>query len=332
MTSLSSVRPVSQIAAARCSAPHLAGGIVERGDLLDVLDRGVQGPLTLITGPPGAGKTTLLSAWLAQRRLPGVVAWLSVDAADTTPAQFWSAVIEAVDHAGESQLGPLLGRLGLDRYDFLRALTASLATRSTPLVLILDDLHELRAPQVLEQLDALLRHPQPMLRLVIASRADPRLSLPRLRLQGRMTELRGADLALTVEQAGRMFAMAALNLSAEEIVALHARTEGWVAGLRLATLLLQATDDVDEMVQTFAGDEHSVADYLVEEVLQRQPTPIREFMLRTSVVDSLSGELADALTGRSDGAWTLDMLERSNAFISRVGDAPGRLSLPPDVR
>ena len=323
MASLSSVRPVSQIAAARCSAPHLAGDIVERGELLDVLDRGVQGPLTLITGPPGAGKTTLLSAWLAQRRLPGVVAWLSVDAADTTPAQFWSAVIEAVDHAGEPRLGPLLGRLGLDRHDFLRALNASLATRSTPLVLILDDLHELRAPQVLEQLDALLRHPQPMLRLVIASRADPRLSLPRLRLQGRMTELRGADLALTVEQAGQMFAMAALNLSPGEIVALHARTEGWVAGLRLATLLLQATDDVDEMVQTFAGDEHSVADYLVEEVLQRQPTPIREFMLHTSVVDSLSGELADALTGRSDGAWTLDMLERSNAFISRVGDAPG---------
>ncbi|HEY1567071.1 MAG TPA: AAA family ATPase, partial [Solirubrobacteraceae bacterium] len=325
MTSLRSVRPVSQIAAARCSAPHLAGDIIERGELFDVLDRGVQGPLTLITGPPGAGKTTLLSAWVARRRLPGVVAWLSVDAGDTEPARFWSAVIEAVDRAGEPQLEPLLGRLGLDGYDFLRALTATLATRSTPLVLIFDDLHELGALHVQEQLDALLRHPQPMLRLVIASRADPHLSLPRLRLQGRMTELRGADLALTVQEAGCMFAMAGLTLGTEQVAALHARTEGWVAGLRLATLLLQATDDVDvdEMVQTFAGDERSVADYLVEEVLQRQPARIREFMLRTSVVDSLGGELADALTGRSDGAWTLDALERSNAFISRVGEAPG---------
>ena len=181
MTALSSVEPVSQIAAARCSAPYLAGDIVERDELLDVLDRGVQGPLTLITGPPGAGKTTLLSAWVARRRLPGVVAWLSVDAGDTEPARVWSAVIEAVDRAGEPRLGPLLGRLGLDRYDFLRALTATLATRSTPLVLILDDLHELGALHVQEQLDALLRHPQPMLRLVIASRADPRLSLHRLR-------------------------------------------------------------------------------------------------------------------------------------------------------
>jgi LuxR family maltose regulon positive regulatory protein len=306
-----------------CSAPIPAGDIVERGHLLDVLDRGVRGPLTLITGPPGAGKTTLLSAWLAQRTLPGVVAWLSVDGPDTAPPRFWGAVIEAVDGAGEPQLRPLLGQLGLDRHDFLRGLAVTLATRSTPLVLVLDDLHELGEPQVTEQLDALLRHPPPMLRLVIASRVDPRLSLPRLRLQGRMTELRGADLAFTVEEAGCMFATAGLALAAEQVAALHARTEGWVAGLRLATLLLQATDDVDETVQAFAGEERSVSDYLVEEVLQRQPAPIREFMLRTSVVDSLSGELADALTGRSDGAWTLDMLERSNAFVSRTGDATG---------
>jgi LuxR family transcriptional regulator, maltose regulon positive regulatory protein len=323
VTSLSSVRPAAQIAAARCSPPPIAADIVERSRLFDVLDRGIAGPLTLITGPPGAGKTTLLSSWLGQRRIPDGVSWLSVDRADATPAQFWSAVIEAVDHAGEPRLRSLMGRLGLDRDDFLSALAGMLATRSTPLVLILDDFHELAPPEVSEQLDALLRHPLPMLRLVIASRADPRLSLPRLRLQGRMTELRGADLALTVQEAGCMFDLAGLIVGADQVAALHARTEGWVAGLRLAALLLGTTGDVDELVETFAGDEHSVADYLVDEVLQRQPAQIRDFMLRTSVVDPLSAELANALTGRSDGAWTLDVLERSIAFVSRVGDRTG---------
>jgi LuxR family maltose regulon positive regulatory protein len=323
MTALRSVRPSTGIATARCSPPPLAPDVVERGRLFDVLDRGVEGPLTLITGPPGAGKSTLLAGWLAQRRIPAAVAWLSVDRTDAAPAQFWSALIEAVDHAGEPRLKPLLGRLGLDRDDFLSVLAGTLASRSTPLVVVLDDFHELAASGVSEQFDALLRHPLPMLRLVIASRADPRLSLPRLRLQGRMTELRGADLALTVEEAGCMFALAGVTVSADQVAALHARTEGWVAGLRLAALLLQSTGDVDELVRTFAGDEHSVADYLVDEVLQRQPAEIRDFMLRTSVVDPLSAELANALTGRSDGAWTLDMLERSNAFVSRVGDTTG---------
>jgi LuxR family transcriptional regulator, maltose regulon positive regulatory protein len=314
---------VIEIATARCSSPRLAPDVVERRRLFDVMDRGVECPLTLITGPPGAGKTTLLSGWVAQRRVATAVSWLSVDAADAAPGQFWGAVIEAADRAGEPSLHSLSGRLGLDRDGFVAALAGALAGRSTPLVLILDDFQELAAPEVAEQLDALLRHPLPMLRLVIASRVDPRLSLPRLRLQGRMAELRGADLALTVAEAGSMFALSGLTVSADQVAALHARTEGWVAGLRLAALLLQTAGDVDELVRTFAGDEHSVADYLVEEVLQRQPVQIRDFMLRTSVVDPLSAELADALTGRSDGARTLDMLERSHAFVSRVGDSAG---------
>ena len=323
MTALSSVRPATEIATARCSAPRLAADVVERGRLFEVLDRGIGGPLTLITGPPGAGKTTLLSSWLARCTVPAAVAWLSVDRTDATPAQFWSAVIEAVEHAGEPRVTSLMGRLGLDGSDFLSALADVLATRVTPLVLILDDFHELAAPEVPGQLDALLRHPPPMLRLVIASRADPRLSLPRLRVQGRMTELRGADLALTVHEAGSMFALAGLTVAGDQVAALQAKTEGWAAGLRLAALLLQTTTDVDELVQTFAGDEHSVADYLVDEVLQHQPAQIRDFLLRTSVADPLSVELADALTQRSDGAATLDMLERSNAFVSRVGDTIG---------
>ncbi len=325
MTSLSSVRPATEIATARCSAPRLAADVVERDRLFEVLDRGIGGPLTLITGPPGAGKTTLLSSWLARGTVPAAVAWLSVDRTDATPAQFWSAVIEAVDQAGEPRATSRIGRLGLDGSDFPAPLADALATRVTPLVLILDDFHELAAPEVPGQLDALLRHPPPMLRLVIASRADPRLSLPRLRVQGRMTELRGADLALTVHEAGCMFALAGLTVAGDQVAALRAKTEGWAAGLRLAALLLETTTDVDELVQTFAGDEHSVADYLVDEVLQHQPAQIRDFLLRTSVADPLSVEARSTHPppNGSDGAATLDMLERSNAFVSRVGDARG---------
>ena len=122
MTALSSVRPATEIATARCSAPRLAADVVERGRLFEVLDRGIGGPLTLITGPPGAGKTTLLSSWLARCTVPAAVAWLSVDRTDATPAQFWSAVIEAVEHAGEPRVTSLMGRLGLDGSDFLSAL------------------------------------------------------------------------------------------------------------------------------------------------------------------------------------------------------------------
>ncbi len=203
--------------------------------------------------------------------------------------------------------------------EFLPAFANAVSALATPLVLILDDFHELRSPRLSEQLDMLLRHAPDKLRLVIGSRADPQLSLHRLHLEGRMAELRCADLAFTMEEAATMFMIAGLELSSDQVEALHERTEGWAAGLRLAALSLEASDDVDELIRTFTGDERTVADYLVEEVLQRQPDEIRDFMMRTSVVELLTPELADVLTRRSDGARILEALERSNAFVSRVG-------------
>ncbi|HTU98598.1 MAG TPA: LuxR C-terminal-related transcriptional regulator [Solirubrobacteraceae bacterium] len=297
--------------------------MVTRERLFDALDRGSLGPLTLVTAPAGAGKSVLLGSWLAARPSTAAhVAWLSVDQADARPAQFWEAVIEAATAAGEPALRSLLACLDLDRAGFQARLAERVAMLATPLVLILDDFHELRVPGVCDQLDALLRHPPPMLRLVIASRADPPLSLPRLRLTGDMTELRAADLAFTRQEAMALMDVAQVMLTDDQLCALHARTEGWAAGLRLAALSLRAGDDEDrgDLVGAFAGDEHRVADYLVEEVLHPQPAAIRDFMLRTSVVDSLSAELANALTGRSDAARVLDRLERSNAFVSRVGE------------
>lgn len=291
---------------------------MRRERLLDAFDAGVEGPLTLVTGPPGTGKTVLLSTWLDAREHAGTVGWFSLERGDSRPGRFWSGVLDAVAAAGEPGLAPL-ERLAMGgRGEFLPAFANAVAALPGPLVLILDDFHELRAPEVDEALDALLRHPPEKLRLVIASRADPGLSLHRLRLEGRLAEVRAADLAFTLEEAAELFALAGLELSSEQIASLHARTEGWVAGLRLAALSLQASGDADALVRTFEGDERSVADYLVEEVLERQPAQMRDFMLRTSVAELVSPELADALTRRRDGARTLERLERSGAFVSAL--------------
>src|SRR5262249_31007090 len=156
------------------------------------------------------------------------------------------------------------------------------------LVLVLDDFHELRARGVSEQLDSLIRHAPDNFRLVIVSRIDPRLSLHRLHLEGKLTEVRTADLAFTVSEAAAIFVIAGLELTAAQVAALHHRTEGWAAGLRLAALSLAGQGDVAEVVRTFAGDDGSVADYFVEQVLQHASPEVRTFMLKTSVVDLIT--------------------------------------------
>jgi LuxR family transcriptional regulator, maltose regulon positive regulatory protein len=312
-------RSTPAIARARISRPRSSASIVQRGRLFDALDAAATKPLTVVTGPPGAGKTLLLSSWLAAREQPGKTAWLSLERGDSRPAQFWGAVIDAVSVAGEAGLGFLAAQAALGEDRFLPAFANAVGALPGHLVLILDDFHELCSPELSEQLDTLLRHAPDKLRLVIVSRADPQLSLHRLHLEGRMAELRCADLAFTTDEATTMFAIAGLELTPDQVRALHERTEGWAAGLRLAALSLHASDDVDELIRTFTGDERTVADYLVEEVLARESDEIRDFLMRTSVVELLSPELADALTRRSDGGAILEALERSNAFVARVG-------------
>jgi len=294
--------------------------MVERSRLLARLDAGVAGPLTIVTGPPGAGKTTLVSTWAQRHARSARPAWLSIDRSDTQPAQLWQAVLDAVQIAGDPELRSLAARVQVGEHDFLPELSRALDATSRRLVLILDDFHELGAPDVSRQLDVLLRHPPDRLRLVLVSRTDPPLSLHRLHLEGLLTELRTAELAFTLEEAVVLFERAQLELTDEQAAALHERTEGWAAGLRLAALSLQDRDDVAELVSTFAGDDGSVADYFVEQVLQNVPAELRAFMLKTSTVDSLTPGLVDALLGKHvDGAALLEQLERSGAFLSRVG-------------
>jgi LuxR family maltose regulon positive regulatory protein len=282
---------------------------VPRPELFDRLDRGVQGPLTLVTGPPGAGKTLLLSTWLVSRTLPGPVAWLSLEPRHGRPPNFWDELLNIV-HMAEPQEWPATAET-----DFVELVAEATQPLARPLVLILDDFERLHSRSVVEGLDRFLRRSSDRVRVVIASRLDPGLALQRHRLEGRLTELRGSDLALTRGQAEELFAMADLNLSDGQVDKLHERTEGWAGGLALAALSLADHPDPDGFVRTFAGDERSVGDYLVEEVLHQQPGDVCDFMLRTSVVDELEPALADALTGLDDGAQMLERLERANAFL-----------------
>jgi LuxR family maltose regulon positive regulatory protein len=298
---------------------------VIRPRLHGLLDEGAQGPLTLVAAPPGYGKTLLLTSWATGGRPPGPVAWVRAGPGDHQPSRFWAHVLAALRGTGVVPPGGLLDGLS-PRAEigdgFLRSFAGGLFELEGPVVLVLDDLHEATGQAVVGQLRFLLRHAPPQLRLVVSSRADPPLALHRLRVAGQLAELREAELAFTLEEAGALLADHGVELSRADLTLLWRRTEGWAAGLRLAALSLRAHPRPDRFVADLAGDDRAIAGYLVEEVLAAQPPELREFLLRTAVADRLCGDLADALTGGSDGARVLARLEREHVFTSAVG--PGR--------
>jgi hypothetical protein len=274
---------------------------VVRPRLFELLEVGVQGPLTLLTGPAGSGKTVLLSSWVATAALPGPVAWVSLDAADNDPARFWSYLLAALRQSGAAPPSGRLGSFGLpiggpDR-GFVLRLAGELATLEQPVVVVLDDVHEVTNPAVLDGLATVLQRSPSPLRLLLTTRDDPPLSLARLGVAGQPTEVRAAELAFTAAEAAELLADHGLVLADADLLVLQARTEGWAAGLRLAALSLQDHPDPGGFIAQFSGSSRTVADYLLEEVLGRLPEEVRAFLLHTSVVERLSGELADALTG-----------------------------------
>jgi LuxR family maltose regulon positive regulatory protein len=293
-----------------------------RRRLFGLLDDGVEGPLTLLAAPAGYGKTLLLTSWATEARPPGPVAWVRVGPGDHQPPRFWAHVLGALRGAEVVPEDGLLARLSPQAEigdGFLHAFVAGLFELPRPVVLILDDLYEATGQAVSGQLRFLLRHAPPQLRLVVATRADPPLHLHRLRVAGQLSELREVDLAFTLEEAGALLADHGVELSGEELETLWRRTEGWAAGLRLAALSMRGQAQPGRFVADLAGDDRAIAGYLVEEVLAAQPAELREFLLRTAVVDRLSGDLADALTGGSDGARVLARLEREHVFTSATG-------------
>jgi LuxR family transcriptional regulator, maltose regulon positive regulatory protein len=307
------------------TVPEAPAWVLARDRLHQRLAAGVQGPLTLITAGAGCGKTVLLSAWLHSGGPDLPTAWLALDARHASRTRFWSdalAALRATGAVGDGELAELAApQADASSEDFAARVVVALSEVARPLVLVIDDLHELTSGEALAELGYVITHAGRRLRVVAASRRDPDLSLHRLRLDGELTEIRMGELAFSPAEAAELFAALGQPLTPELADRLWQRTEGWAAGLRIAALSARGEQDMATFVETFAGDDRALADYLIAEVLARQPQRLRDFLLRTSIVDRIGPDLADALTGGNDGARLLAELERANAFISRVPGA-----------
>jgi LuxR family maltose regulon positive regulatory protein len=295
------------------------------------MDRGLQGKLTLISTPAGFGKTTLVTEWLGnldrdpqeENQTESKFAWLSLDEGDNDPIRFLTYFIAALNQAagnedvfGKGALGILQSHQPPEIESILILLINEIASSSGRIIIVLDDYHVINASQVNNVLAFLLENLPQQLHLVIASREDPDLPLPRLRARGQMTELRAADLRFTYSEAVDFLnQVMGLNLSEEDISALEKRTEGWIVGLQLAAISLQGREDTTRLIESFSGSHRIILDYLLEEVLEQQPDNIQTFLLQTSILDRLNGALCDALTGQANGFRTLEYLDHANLFI-----------------
>lgn len=324
--------------------PVVRAGHVLRSALFDALEIGSRGPLTLISAPAGFGKSTLVAAWAAAQKSPSRIpkherlfqtAWLSLDEADNDPTRFWTYVIGALQQAtgevGEAALALLQAPQPPPLESLLVVLINELAAFRATLVLILDDYHRIETPTIHQSLAFFIDHLPHQLRLVIATRADPPLPLARWRVRGQLYEIRTEALRFSPTEAA-LFLTNALGttLTAADIEALTTRTEGWVAGLQLAANSLQGGADRASFIASFTGSHRHVMDYLVEEVLQRQPGDVQQFLARTSILDRLCADLCDMLTGAlpaylpqsptSPAQAMLERIMRANLFLIPLDD------------
>jgi LuxR family maltose regulon positive regulatory protein len=354
--------PVSLLST-KLHAPPPRPNLVRRPRLIRRLDEGLrQGHrLTLISAPAGFGKTTLLSEWTThfassildfglhehrQDPIQNCVSWVSLDRGDNDPARFWSYVVAALarahrgESAGEGRDEVGSGTMELLHWpqpppidSLLAPLLNEITATSSQSVLVLDDYHIIQAQPIHEAVVYLLDHLPPNMHLIIAGRADPPLPLPRFRVREQMTELREIDLRFTAQEAADFLNRAmGLSLSDQDIAALEARTEGWIAGLQLAAIALrsrfparaplsrQGGEAVARFVRDFSGSHRYVLDYLVQEVLQQQPPELQEFLVQTAVLERLSAPLCNAVTGRDDSEALLSQLEQANLFLIPLDD------------
>jgi LuxR family maltose regulon positive regulatory protein len=301
-------------------APAVQGGIVYRRVLFGRLTGASR--VTVLSAPAGSGKTFLLRSWIAEAGLVERAAWVAVQGGERDPQRFWVSVADALRLTvpGSALVRGLTAAPDLDGWAVVERLLKDLVSLEDRVWLVIDDVHELRAAEALRQLELLMMRAPPELRFVLAARHDLRLGLHRLRLEGELTEIRAADLRFTAEEARALLEAAGVALPDSALALLHERTEGWAAGLRLAALSLAGHPDPERFAATFSGGERTVAEYLLAEVLDRQPRRVRRFLLRTSVLEQVNGELADALTGRPGGERILQELEQANAFVVAVDE------------
>ena len=319
----------SAILATKLFVPPLRTSAVRRPRLVAQIDEGLDRHLILVSAAAGFGKTTLLSEWAGGCGRP--VAWISLDEGEADLARFLAYLVAALQTIepgiGSGVLAVLQAPQPPPLDVLLTALLNEVAAMQRPFVLVLDDYHLADARPVDDAVSFLLKHLPPQMRVVVATREDPALPLARMRARGQLAELRAADLRFSsTEAAAFLKEVMGLNITPEDIVALEARTEGWIAGLQLAALSMQGHRDTAGFIKAFTGSHHFVLDYLMEEVLDRQTAGIQTFLLRTSILPRMCGPLCDAVLREepaedsvqalgSSGQATLEYLERANLFV-----------------
>ncbi len=306
--------PGRRLLESKLAIPKPVFRVLGRTRLSGLLDVTTQHRITLISAPAGSGKTTSCAAWAQGRAHTTRIAWLSLDQGDNDPERFRAYLLGALRRAEPALKETARGIERLAADDFPLPLIRAAERFAEPLILLLDDAHELSNPQVLSWLDQLSRYAPPMLRLIFAGRRTPPLQLARLRVSGDLADIDAADLACTPEEAEAYFAMLGLRVERADREELLRHTEGWMAGIRLAALRTRAQSGPARITQ-ISGDDPIVNDYLRDEVLTGQDPQTRVFLLRTSIVEHLTGKLADALSSTADGARCLDRLSRDNSFV-----------------
>ncbi len=313
------------ILASKITAPSVPAWTVPRPRITKLITQGTRWcPLTVLTGPPGAGKTMALALWAAAE--PGTVAWVGLDRFDNRPEVFWSYVMAALRRSGVAIPKTLraAGRGRSGDEGFLLRFAAALAAQEPPVTLVLDDLHLLTEPRVLQGLDFILRNVGPSLRLAVSSRMDPLLPLHRYRLAGGLTEIRASDLAFSTAEAGLLLAQHGSKLAPGLLESLTQRTEGWAAGLRLAAMSLGAHPDPGQFVKELVTEDSALTGYLVDEVIKVQPPEVREVLLSTSILEHFSTDAAVELAGDEQAAGIITGLMRENAFVQSIGSGQYR--------
>jgi LuxR family transcriptional regulator, maltose regulon positive regulatory protein len=324
MTSLATTQRERHLDAPSSRDASVARGLVDREDLLQTLDRAVTKRVTVISAPPGSGKTSLLRAWADRSTNVRRVAFVFVDRDQQDAQRFWGAVIDAIRGPARS-IDPQTQSAtaaALEGDQAVGRVLSEFDEQVDPVVLIIDDLHELRSADALAQLDHLLAILPSSARVVLSSRRDPPIRLHHLRLADEVAEIRAADLRFSERETRELLSASGISLSDAGAAALYQRTEGWAAGLRLAAISLSAHADPERFVAEFSGTDRAIGEYLMAEMLDRQPSEVQSLLLRTSLVDRVNGELADLLAGRSGSEQMLLELEEANAFV--VSLDPGR--------
>jgi LuxR family maltose regulon positive regulatory protein len=306
--------------------PQHRTGLVPRPKVTKLLEQGVWQTLTLISAPAGSGKTTSLSSWLRAAEVRA--AWLSLDHYDNDLYRFWTYVLAALDKllpgtlkSTQEVLNIARTRLSHPIEEALTALINDLVDLTDDIVLVLDDYHEITTTTVQTSLAFFLDHLPPQVHLIIATRNDPPLSLARLRISNQLTEIRAGDLRFSFEESTLFLkSVMELDLTSAEIAVLETRTEGWIAGLQLAALSIQRRPNRASFLAAFAGNHHYIVNYLAEEVLQKQPEQVQQFLLHTSLLDRLNPSLCHEVTGDTESSARLAHLERANLFLVALDD------------